>query len=109
MLFSIKINLYSHLLDPKVIVKSVDSYLGQILTCYAFWKRRQVAKPQASLVAQLVRNPPTMQETQVRSLGWEDPLEKERATHSSVLAWRIPRTVNYQALLSMESQESETT
>ena len=46
-----------------------------------------------SLVAQLVKNPPAMQETWVRSLGWEDPLEKEKATHSSVLAWRIPWTV----------------
>ena len=46
----------------------------------------------ASLVAQLVKNPPTMQETWVRSLGWKDPLEKGKATHSSTLAWRIPRT-----------------
>ena len=37
-----------------------------------------------------VKNPPAMQETQVRSLGWEDPLEEETATHSSILAWRIP-------------------
>ena len=47
----------------------------------------------AFLVAQLVKNPPAMQETWVRSLGWEDPLEKGKATHSSTLAWRIPRTV----------------
>ena len=47
----------------------------------------------ASLVAQLVKNPPAMQETWVWSLGWEDPLEKGKATHSSVLAWRIPWTV----------------
>ena len=47
----------------------------------------------ASLVAQLVKNPPAMQETCVRSLGWEDPLEKGKATHSSILAWRIPWTV----------------
>ena len=47
----------------------------------------------ASLVAQLVKNLPTMQETWVRSLGWEDPLEKGKATHSSILLWRIPRTV----------------
>ena len=44
----------------------------------------------ASLVAQLVKNLPTMQETWVRSLGWDDPLEKGKATHSSNLAWRIP-------------------
>ena len=46
----------------------------------------------ASLVAQPVKNPPAMQETWVRSLGWEDSLEKEMATHSSILAWRIPGT-----------------
>ena len=46
----------------------------------------------ASLVAQVVKNPPTMQETQVRTLGWEDPLQEEMATHSSILAWRIPWT-----------------
>ena len=47
----------------------------------------------ASLVAQLVQNPPAMQETWVPLLGWEDPLEKGNATRSSVLAWRIPWTV----------------
>ena len=47
---------------------------------------------QSSLVAQRVKYLPTMQETWVRSLGWEDPLEKEMATHSSILAWRIPWT-----------------
>ena len=47
----------------------------------------------ASLVAQLVKNLPAMQETWVRSLGWEDPLEKGTATHSSNTAWRIPWTV----------------
>ena len=46
----------------------------------------------ASLVAQLVKNPPAMWDTWVQSLGWEDPLEKEMATHSSILAWRIPWT-----------------
>ena len=44
-------------------------------------------------VAQLVKNPPAMRETWVRSLGWEDPLEKGKATHSNILAWRIPWTV----------------
>ena len=46
-----------------------------------------------SLVAQLVKNPPAMWETGVRSLGWEDALEKGTATHSSILAWRIPSVV----------------
>ena len=47
----------------------------------------------ASPEAQLVKNPPAMQETWVRSLDWEDPLEKGTATHSSILAWRIPWTL----------------
>ena len=47
----------------------------------------------ASLVAQLIMNPPVMRETWVRSLGWEDPLEKGKATHSSIVAWTIPWTV----------------
>ena len=47
----------------------------------------------ASLVAQVVKNPPAMQETWLQSLGWEDPLEKGKATHSSALAWRISWTV----------------
>ena len=49
----------------------------------------QTAASWASLVAQLVKNLPAMQETWVQSLGWEDPLEKGKATHSSILAWRI--------------------
>ena len=47
----------------------------------------------ASLLAQLVKNPPAMRETGVQSLGWEDPLETGKATHSSILAWRIPWTI----------------
>ena len=47
----------------------------------------------ASLVVQLVKNPPAIQETWVRSLGWEDALEKGKATHASILAWRISWTV----------------
>ena len=49
-----------------------------------------------------------MQETQVQSLGWEDPLEKEVATHSSILAWEIPWTEEPGGLQSMESQKSQT-
>ena len=47
----------------------------------------------ASLVVQLIKNLPAMQETWVQSLGWKDLLEKGKATHSSILAWRIPHTV----------------
>ena len=63
----------------------------------------------ASLVAQLVKNPSTMQETRVRFLGWEDPLEKEMATHSSILAWTISWTEEPGGLQSIGSQESDTT
>ena len=56
------------------------------------------------LVAQMVKRLSAMQETWVRSLGWEDPLEKEMAAHSSILAWRIPWTSEPGRLLSMGSQ-----
>ena len=55
------------------------------------------------MVSQMVKNLPAMRETWVRSLGWEDPLEKEMATHSSVLARRIPGTGEPGGLLSMGS------
>ena len=61
------------------------------------WKR-------TSLVAQLVKILPAVQETQVQSLGWEDPLEREMATHSSILAWKISRTEEPGVLQSMGSQ-----
>ena len=58
----------------------------------------------ASLLAQTVKNLPVVREAQVPSLGWEDPLEKGMATHSSVLAWRIPRTEQPGGLWSTGSQ-----
>ena len=57
--------------------------IGIVVENYITW---------TSLVAQMVKHLPTMRETQIRSLGWEDPLEKEMATHSSTLAWIIPWT-----------------
>ena len=62
--------------------RSAGEGIGYLLQCS--W---------ASLVAELVKNPPTMRETWVQSLGWEDPPEKGKTTHSSILAWRVPRTV----------------
>ena len=59
---------------------------------------------QASLVAQMVKNLPVMQETQVRFLDWEDPLEEGMATHSGILAWRIPWTEEPGGLQSVGSQ-----
>ena len=58
----------------------------------------------ASLVAQMVKNLPTIQEARVQSLGQEDPLEKGMATHPSILAWRIPRTEEPGGLQSMGLQ-----
>ena len=58
----------------------------------------------ASLVAQMVKHPPAMQKTWVQSLGWEDPLEKGMATHSSILAWEIPWTEESGGLQSMGTQ-----
>ena len=58
----------------------------------------------ASLMAQMVKNMPAMQKTQVQSMGWEDPLEKGLTTHSSILAWRIPRTKESGGLHTMGSQ-----
>ena len=63
----------------------------------------------ASLVAQLVKNVPSMWETWVQSLGWEYSLEKGMATHSSILAWRIPWIEEPGKLQSMGSQESNVT
>ena len=60
-------------------------------------------------MAQMVKNLPTMQETWVRSLGWDDPLEKGRATHSSILVWRIAWTEEPDGLQSMGCKESDTT
>ena len=58
----------------------------------------------ASLVAQMVKCLPAVRETRVQSLGWEDPLEKEMATHSSTLPWKIPWTEEAGGLQSMGSQ-----
>ena len=62
----------------------------------------------ASLVAQMVKNLPAVWETWVQFLGWEDPPEKEMATHASILAWRIPRTKEPGGQQSMGSQRDKT-
>ena len=69
--------------DPRAAAVSSSSSIT--------WKG--VRNAHASLMAQLVKNPPTMRETWVQSLGWEEPLEKGEANHSSILAWRIPWAV----------------
>ena len=62
-------------------------------------------KLRTSLVAQLVKNPPAMQETWVRFLDWEDPLEKGKATHSSILVWRITCIVSPWGLKQLGTTE----
>ena len=62
-----------------------------------------------NLVAQLVKNLPAVQETQVSFLGWEDPLEKEMAMHSSIPAWRIPWTEEPGRLQTLRLQDSDKT
>ena len=72
--------------------------------CTAEYTQHGKAVIWASLVAQMVKNLPAVQEIQVRSLGREDPLEKEMGTHSSILAWRIPWTEEPGRLQSTGSQ-----
>ena len=72
-------------------------------------KNKKYHQENTSLVAWSVKSLPAMQETWVRFLGQEDHLEKEMATHSSILAWRIPWTEEPSRLQSMGSQESDTT
>ena len=102
-------------------ISSCQWYLIIIsLTCISNWPLCQCHKVNfntsflilfrsiiASLVAQMVKSPPAMQEPWVQSLGWEDPLEKGMLTHSSILAWRIPWTEEPSRLQSMESQRVE--
>ena len=76
-------------------IKVQEVFLSTSPHLYPWW---------ASLVAQMVKNPPPMQETWVQSLGQEDPLEKGRTTHSSILAWRIPKTEEPGELQSMRLQ-----
>ena len=67
----------------------MESYYGELLILLLPLQTHSLS---TSLVAQMVKCPPKMQQNQVRSLGWEDPLEKEMAAHSSTLAWKIPWT-----------------
>ena len=80
-------------IKSEVLALDGNTNLGDRYGCY--W---------ASLVAQMVKNPPAMWETWVLSLGCEDPLEKEMATHSSTVAWKIPWTEEPGRLQSMGSQ-----
>ena len=71
---------------------SVFSWQNSIGLCLASFRTPRPNLPVTYLVAQTVKRLPAVWETQVRCLGWEDPLEKEMATHSGTLAWKIPWT-----------------
>ena len=88
------------------IARGVTQSQAQLsdFTFTLFFHSNTIAQVMASLVAQVVKNAPAMQETQVQSLGREDPLEKEMATHSSILAWEIPWTEEHGRLQSIGSQ-----
>ena len=84
----------SHEIRRRLLLgRTVVTNLDSILKSKDITFPTKVHLVKASLVAQLVKNMLAMQETWVRSLGWEDPLEKGKATHSSIVAWRIPWTV----------------
>ena len=78
----------SNILNPGRSIRETTS-----VSCTAVINYHKSGGLRACPVAQLVKNLPAVQETWVRSLGWEDPLEKGKATHSNILAWRIPWTV----------------
>ena len=81
------------------------SWLGEFHGLYSPWGHKESeTTEQLSFGLQMVKNLPAMQETWVQSQGQEDPLEKEMATHSSILAWRIPWTEEPGGLQSMGSQ-----
>ena len=82
-------------LSSSVTMEDADSIKKERNSIWGNW---------ASLVAQLLKNLPAVEETRVQSLGWEDPLEKEMATHSSILAWKISWTEEPGGLQPMESQ-----
>ena len=86
-------------LSTIIVLLGVKWYLIVILICISL-----ISKEGTSLVAQTVKRLPTMRETQVQSLGREDPLEKEMAAHSSTLAWKIPWMEEPDRLQSMGSQ-----
>ena len=90
-------------LCPSLLFQSVQFSSVQLLSCVQLFAVLWTAASQASLVPQRVKHLLKMQETWVRSLGQEDSLEKEMATHSSVLAWRIPRMLEPGGLPSLGS------
>ena len=95
--------LHSHFFTMDKWTRSVNLRIEKLNDVLGFY----IAYNGASLVAQMVKNPPAMQKTWVQSLSWEDPLEEDMTTHSSILAWRIPWTEGLGRLQSMGSQRVE--
>ena len=87
---------HSYMTTGKKIALTLWTFVGKVMSL--------LFNMLSSLVAQRLKGLPAMQETWVQSLGWEDPLEKEMATHSSILAWRIPWTEEPCGLQCPESQ-----
>ena len=90
-------------------VEFYDPLFVRFLPSLLSWRAKSINHKagwelQSSLVTQMVKNPPAILETWVRTLGWEDPLEKGKATHSRILAWRIPWTEDPGRLQSMGLQ-----
>ena len=93
---------------PEISLPLLEPPLSSGSTLLTSWHVNYLqitSSPRASLVVQMVKNLPTMRETQVQFLHWEDPLEKEMATHSSILALRIPWTEESGGLQSTGSQK----
>ena len=106
--------LVSEAQEPNVEQCTKDAAAIQnVIQCYHVIynekKRANTQSSRASQVAQSLKCVPAMRETWVQSLGWEDPLEKETATHSSILAWRIPWKEEPGGLQSSGRKESDTT
>ena len=102
MLTDIQIYIWTHRIKLFYLYVNVSVFKEHICDLKGL-KLPVLLRKQASLVAQLVKNPPAMWETQVWFPGWEDPLEKGIATRSSILAWRIPWTEGPGGLQSMGS------
>ena len=96
-----------------LIIMTILAYLPPVLTNRFSEDRHEVsfilAQVGASLVAQMIKNPTSMQETWAQSLGRENPLKEDMATHSSILAWKIPWSKEPGGLQSIGSKESDMT
>ena len=100
---------HPHMTTGKTIALTRQTFVDKVMSLLFNMLSRLVITflPRTSLVAQTVKRHSTIRETWVQALGWEDPLEKEMGTHSSTIAWKIPRTEEPDRLLSMGSKRVE--